>query len=208
MKIIAFVLVVLCCVIPAKADSIVPETVGFTLDNTNGTVEHFNELFNFDRDSQSVVPGTAQSLSNGPLGSFTFIGSTAQFSPASGDPASHDAFSYNFFWNNASGDAVDFRLVDIFLDYPIAHWLILAPDTTGPNFAGFTLVPPPTMTAVDIFPTDYAPGYQPTPEPSSLAFMGIGIIGMAFLLRKRPWKCVLDGPGEIHQYFPKHDIAR
>jgi hypothetical protein len=190
MKVYAFALAMLCCAIPAGADTIQIEAHGHYEDfvfgpsgnfiTDLGTVETVSTSFQYNTTLQEIVPGSVTSFSaTGLLGFFSFVGINQVPSGV-----------LNFDWSSA--------LANLRLDLPVI------PTATFPNpgygtkdllisctteecnddFGGRLILDDQESALSAQFLTEDVPS-TPTPEPSPLVLVGFGLIGVPFISKLR-----------------------
>jgi PEP-CTERM motif len=161
--------------LPAKADEFADVSLVTILGNSTAA-EAFSLSVVFDNTTQTIIPDGVQTLTFGALGAFNFAGFTVA-------PTSFGSNNYSFAWKDLGGDTMTLLTVDESSVQP-GHWG-KADSLTGPNVAGWGYLSVNALSG-GFFDPPGDPGDppSPTPEPSSLILLGIGLVSAVFMSRK------------------------
>ena len=152
----------------ADADSIVAvtvPTVTFIGDPVCGVgqtmlcVEAFNASFQWDNTINSVVPGTAQIMPTGPLGSFSFLESLVN---SSGPGGGNLLIAV---WTNSSGDELTADINTPLPELAPGTYPIIGPSQPGDAGAGLgcNVAPPDRTCAADFLNNPGTQEFAPNP---------------------------------------------
>jgi hypothetical protein len=170
---------------PANADSIVAvavPTVTFTGNSVCGAsqnmvcVESFNASFQWDNTTNSVVPGTAQIMPTGPLGSFSFLESLVNsFGPGGGQ-------LLIAIWTNSAGDELTADINTPLTRLVPGSYPIVGPSQPGDAGAGLGCNEVPLDTGCEAYFLIPRSGQEFAPNPMVVTGVPEGSTSFMLLL--------------------------